>query len=200
MISKNINWRKWYTNQNLNINENNIILIFEGNDMTGKSTLISIIKDIFPQSLYFHTSAPPGNIKDNNYYPSMLSHMIPLIKDSQQPFIIDRFHLGEVVYGSIFRNRKKDLFSNNQLLTIDKNLENMDKNIKIIYLETELEELIKRYHRRGDWFVKEEDLSVINHQYQEVIKESNLPILKIDTTSKHNIIEKVYKILEFINK
>lgn len=77
----------------------NPILIIEGSDFTGKSTLANNLMQKYRNHVYIHCAVTP-----NIYalHTNAIRQAIELSKDFT--VIIDRLHYSELVYGPIFRN------------------------------------------------------------------------------------------------
>ena len=79
-------------------------LCIEGIDRLGKGTLINgILKNFGPHPIV-HCTAPPKDIKDPAKYQEEFYYRAFDILDNSPHVIFDRFHLGEFVYGPIYRN------------------------------------------------------------------------------------------------
>lgn len=190
--TKNIDWNEFLERHNIHIKQGEKqIIITEGPDGGGKSTTIDILLDVIKHCFVLHTSAPP---KDSSpeYYQGVLNASLNLIKQLNQPIIVDRFHYGEKVYGNIFRGYDIDIS------TIERELE--DLNAKTIYITANTDVLIERLKSRGDWYVKPEDISPIIQKYNDVLFiNSNMPLYIFDTTE--GITEdKIADLLKFIYK
>ena len=87
-----------------------MLLIIEGMDRCGKSTLVeSLRKNYFvsPNTLVHHSSSPP-KVEDKNswelqHYDSMFRMSKFMVGNSKFDVIFDRFHLGSAVYGKKYR-------------------------------------------------------------------------------------------------
>ena len=95
------------------------LLIVEGQDNCGKSTLISNFKKIHtnPKCITIVTGSPPINVNEEwnyDYYSEVFNAIIILLQDGYD-IILDRFHIGETAYGPIYRNQKspRSLLSKN---------------------------------------------------------------------------------------
>lgn len=165
------------------------IINIEGPDCGGKSTVLALLMDKVNHSFLLHTSAPvKGSPKE--YYETVLNKSIELIELLEQPIFLDRFHIGEAVYGKIFRNYDIDIKD------MDARLHKMG--MKTIYVTANSETLIQRFRDRGDWHVKEEDLEVITTMYERRLQDSNLPLFVLDTS--RNISDSdIQDLLAFIN-
>lgn len=88
-----------------------MILVVEGLDNTGKTTLIKDIRSkvlTSPKTISIHCSSPPKSSGDSwsmRHYTNILSTAYDLhIKGWD--VILDRSHIGECVYGPLYRNVK----------------------------------------------------------------------------------------------
>lgn len=88
-----------------------MILIIEGMDRCGKSTLVEQLRKTYfiqPQTIVFHASSPPRGIPDPasweaDHYRSLADQFF-LMGIRGFDVILDRFHLGAIVYGQKYRN------------------------------------------------------------------------------------------------
>lgn len=173
--TKNINWQEWLKEENIEVPKGvNPIISCEGVDASGKSSTIEILLDVIKHTFLLHTSAPlKGSTVD--YYQKVLKQSVELMKVLNQPFIADRFHIGEAVYGSIFRG-------------YEFNYEEIEEELlklgaKHIYVKADEEVILERLRKRGDWYIKLEDVRPIMQKYEEELKKSKLPIYVLDTTN-----------------
>lgn len=86
------------------------IIILEGMDICGKSTLTTQLSKVLGPGVVCHHSGSPPKLEsvketqeweENNY--SILFDQF-LLLSSNTPVIADRFHVGAAVYGKLFRN------------------------------------------------------------------------------------------------
>ena len=125
-----------------------MILIFEGPDNSGKGTLISNIKTYY-KNISFHTlhySNIKGFTSDESikYGKKLYFEMFKIIEfcaNQNISLICDRSHIGEVVYGPIYRN-----YDGNYIFDIENEFKNkyIWRNINLITLYDSPENLIKR--------------------------------------------------------
>ncbi len=101
-----------------------MILIIEGMDRCGKSTLVEQLRKRYftdPRILIHHSSSPP-KVEDQNewevqHYKSLLDTSYYLNYAESFNVIYDRFHLGAIVYGKKYRNADpEDIYSIEHLL------------------------------------------------------------------------------------
>lgn len=87
-----------------------MLLIIEGMDRCGKSTLVEHLRKRYftsPNILVHHSSSPP-KVEDPNaweldHYRSLFRSSQMLVDDYFYDVIFDRFHLGAAVYGEKYR-------------------------------------------------------------------------------------------------
>ncbi len=94
------------------------ILVIEGQDRTGKTTLVNQLANHYgPGAIKHHSGSPPKELlypfnkiwEDNNYFSLMnafneISHT--------NAVIIDRFHLGQAIYGKRYRGYSESFHVN----------------------------------------------------------------------------------------
>lgn len=87
-----------------------MLLIIEGMDRCGKSTLVEHLRKRYftsPNILVHHSSSPPKvenpNLWELNHYSSLFQTAQDLVKFGGYDVIFDRFHLGAAVYGEKYR-------------------------------------------------------------------------------------------------
>jgi len=94
----------------------NLNIIVEGPDNSGKTTLIKKIKNYY-NNITFHT-IHYSNVKQQNsefvinystkMYEEMFELMVHQSKYNNSGIICDRSHLGEMIYGPLYRNYEGD--------------------------------------------------------------------------------------------
>lgn len=141
-----------------------MIIILEGCDKTGKTTLA---KEICSRLGYEY-------IKISNPEYDAYQEYITHLNNTNGPTLFDRFHLGELVYGPIFRN-KNDLagykFSN-----IEKVLKG--KGTKIIYTYNNVDWIKNKFIEDKETFVSENQIEDIIKAYNNVLYKTELPVIK----------------------
>lgn len=88
-----------------------MLLIVEGMDRCGKSTLVEHLRKRYftsPNILVHHSSSPPATPNPNSWelkhYASLFQTSQMLVDEYSYNVIFDRFHLGGAVYGAKYRN------------------------------------------------------------------------------------------------
>jgi thymidylate kinase len=121
------------------------LIIIEGQDRCGKSTLIEQLAEIFkPNFITFHSGSPPKfdsadaalQWEINNY--SLLYTKYKEMTDDYT-ILLDRFHLGVPVYGKKYRGYNTDLHCSD----IDRNFTDLDNTFLIVVTDS-AESIMKR--------------------------------------------------------
>lgn len=128
----------------------NLFIIVEGCDNTGKSTLINNLKNYYNEITLHNLHY--SNVKQDNtaevikynkkLYNEMFELMTLTLKNDKNGLIFDRSHLGELVYGRIYRE-----YSGDYVLDIEKkfgHILDVFENLFLITLVDEPENLISR--------------------------------------------------------
>lgn len=149
------------------------VFILEGPDGAGKSTLAQKIVDHL-----YRTGADTVQLWHFGPYTAdhdpLVEYLDPLKNwrdthddQSVDHLIIDRFHIGEMVYGPIFRGKSK--LEKRFRKKINEYLDEIGA-VKI-YMATPYDEVLRRFRERGDDFVREDQLYNIFHKYQNLLGE-----------------------------
>ena len=108
------------------------LIIIEGTDNTGKDTIISKILERFPTTTLIHCGKPFSKKysakEQDQLFSTYVNNIVKGKYDSTHCIIMNRSHIGEYVYGTLYRNRNelevlKMIIENNRILTSDENLE-----------------------------------------------------------------------------
>lgn len=156
----------------------NPIIILEGQDRCGKSTLANQLANYYgPGAIKHHSSSPPKGLvypdakiwEDNNYY-SLMNTFSDVSKTNA--VICDRFHLGQVIYGKRYRG-----YPDSMHVTDLEKLMYIRDNVFLILVLDDAHELIKRddgnsfeksqedFNETASQFTTEFDLSLIQNKF-----------------------------------
>lgn len=151
------------------------MIIIEGGDCTGKSTLVKyikektelrVIKPYFPKinqlSYYLHT-------------PSMYSGSF-----------LERYYLSELAYPQFKTGR--NIMPPWAQFQIESAI--LPFSPVIIYLRPKKETIIKNLNNRGDDYITSNDIDLMLHFYDELIKKTFIPVINYDF-EEDNISEKI---------
>ena len=123
------------------------LIIIEGTDNTGKDTLISKLLEKYPTATVIHCGKPItkkySTKEQDELFRVYAQNIVEGKYDNTHVIIMNRSHIGEYVYGVLYRNRENKEVENminniNNILYYRKDLE-----IKYIQLLSNSEELLK---------------------------------------------------------
>lgn len=152
-----------------------MIVIFEGPDGAGKSTMIEAVKQVHldeghaPETVQVWRAGPFPEGSD-----AWREYVLPLTSlyaSKDWLVLIDRWHLGELIYGPLFRGQSR--LSLDQRTWIEGYLRTFGA--VLIHLTARLEELTRRLSDRGDDLVKAEHLPAILEGYAKYIGDGHQP-------------------------
>lgn len=180
------NWQEWWEGQGIVLPKKHPVLIFEGCDASGKTTIQEILREIIRHAFLIHTSAPvKGNSKE--YFYNLLDKLTDFASIINQPLFFDRFHVGELVYGSIFRPETIDDAVKEKMFRLEERL--AEKEAKMVYITASPDTIVNRLKKRGDWYVQPSDVQRILDKYEQMLAKSRLPIFRLDTTSDYTPVD-----------
>lgn len=144
-----------------------MIICLDGVDGTGKSTLanhiVTAVQKKFPDDKVIYKHAT--QIKNDVYteYAQLFEEYIP---GSGIHYILDRWHIGEEIYGPLFRGQSafdKVSFRWLELFLASKGMRT--------WLMTQPEDLIQeRLEERGEDFIRFDQINYIQKEYQRIVK------------------------------
>ena len=166
-----------------------MIIVLEGPDGIGKSTLIEYLKkDFFNEKVDIIKFSDDSDISFSNYKEKLESDV--------ENIIMDRFNLSEDVYSTVYgRSPKNSLLDHLKTFSLIEDL----NVIYIILYSSNLDLLWKRCHQRGDTEKVYNNLLDLNDYYYQVGKElrriypKNIKLIDIAITA--NIFKDVEDIL-----
>lgn len=171
-----------------------MIIVIEGADLTGKTTLVNKIKEN-DNIIHVTYDSLPGNIKDNNlgdfikYVDKQVLNIIFKIKN--KTFIFDRFMLSEIVYSEVLN--RKSFYTINDI---------MINNFYYIILFCSDSILKKRYEVRKDRHLDINNIIKINETYKKLYLGKlcfhlNFSMFRNNNEEESNyIIKKILKMIE----
>ena len=151
-------------------------VIITGCDLTGKTTLISKLREHYNDSTLSYLHFSYRDRRDVYFYQTMLD---------KEHFIADRHFLDEMIYPEIF-NRKSQLKSEDFEMLLKYCKLN---DIKIIILTLSQDELLQRSRLRNEEPEIQANLLKINRAYVDMAIEYNIPIFNTTINSFEEIIE-----------
>ncbi len=170
-----------------------IIIIVEGCDLAGKSTIVNALSKKMPGIVMKITARP--NSKDKHeihklktYYYSVLDYINRFYQS--KVVILDRFFPSEMVYSKV--KRGYEAFADLEYKEMEKVLGH--RNHILIYCDPGKETILNRLRSRGDDYINETDIEHLLKRYEFFMKRTSLKVLRLDTNKT------VETLLEEINK
>jgi thymidylate kinase len=117
-----------------------VLILIEGADGTGKSTLAGRILDAVGGGTYLHASAPVRH--------PLVEYTEPLSREPawERNIVCDRWHLGELVYGP--RYRGKSGLTPEQFTAVDQFLDELGAVLVVLW--DDIPRLLDRHAERGE--------------------------------------------------
>ena len=172
-----------------------MILIVEGANRAGKSTMIGMLQKLAENSgvefqLY------NGRINNNEHvgitpkgmYAYARSVISDLLKEdtNEKLIVFDRFHISEFVYGEAFRG-----YTNEYMLKVDGFLDLMDA--KILYMKSNFEHVTDRH--------KALEYEALQNRFNEAFAKyfmcENVKIVSFDSKTEHDRAELAKEVFEW---
>lgn len=173
------------------------VIVIEGIDLSGKSTLWNQLVKEFPGIGLKITDRPrDGSDKEKKkikmYYESVMSFIN--LNYQNKTFILDRFFPSEMVYSLV--KRGYEAMFDGALQGFERSLQK--RNHLLIYCDPGIDTIIERLKARGDDYVNEEDLRRLHTRYEEFLKRTTLNYIRAD--SKLPVETLIQQIKEKINE
>lgn len=141
------------------------VIVMEGCDKTGKTTTAQRLgADLEWPVLKFGQPGPEGPFAE--YMRALVNH--------DGPFIADRFHMGESVYGPIYRGTPP--MSAEQTEQIEELL--FARGALVVLMEDFPSAVIDRFKALKEDFAREDDVYKIMNKYEELFRACRLPKMR----------------------
>jgi thymidylate kinase len=160
------------------------LLIIEGTDRCGKDSLINEISSSYSNVIKRHWSFPKGETNDEkteyqkqqfNWEFKFFTEMRKVLEDNSL-MIWNRSHIGEMVYGSIYRNSNPSSWV---MQLEDQYSFNEDPDVYLVYLHADPEFVVKEDDGNSYSAKLEDKTREINEFHRSVNKSKIKKVLKI---------------------
>lgn len=141
-----------------------MIIIVEGIDRVGKTTLCNKLKEEFGLPILHHESIISTNKKDNENETDKTLLTLEICNITNSSMIFDRLHLSDFIYGTIERKYNVDL-AIDYFKMIDSIVSEMEDTFLIYVLPTDIEESSKQHGK---------NLKVYNDQFYDLFTKSKI--------------------------
>jgi thymidylate kinase len=164
------------------------MIIIEGTDCVGKTSLINQLKEYFNEYYLKHFTNPPNNMtmqeqheyNKKKYYDEIDNPFKKMIK------IYDRFHLGEMVYAPMYRGYEPDYIED-----LEEKLNY--KGAMLVLLVANVDDIKKRFDGN---FIREEHIGEVQQRFIQAYKDSkiqNKMILNTSHIDQYKAAKEVFK-------
>lgn len=171
------------------------VIIIEGIDLAGKSTIVERIGKTFPGIIMKNTDRPLDNSpKERRKIKSYYQKILEFVNHNRTTnVILDRFFPSELAYS--LPKRGYEAFDDKEFKDFERVIEALDH--YVILCNPGIEKILERYKTRGDDYIVEADIEEIIKRYNRFAANSDLNILWLDTSKP--VDELVDTIKKFIN-
>lgn len=145
-----------------------MLLLVEGPDGAGKSTLVRQLAKALPNAEVLHRGPPKGHLLDE-YEKPLLDYM----PGSGRNIICDRWHLGEWIYPLVLHRDSSATY----VLKHHIEMFLRARGAVVVYVTQPLTVLMSRLEERGDDLIEVRHLRTLRALYEKVIGETSLPMI-----------------------
>jgi thymidylate kinase len=151
-----------------------MILLFEGVDKAGKSTLIKNFQDLSGMKSYKSPIKPTADLYDIGFINGQYYGTYNLARVSNQDFIFDRSHITELCYAEVKRGYKPQTKFWAEWEELNKHW------VTVVFIDAPLETLERRFEEDKEEYLKKNEIKFIAEKYEEYFKTSKLNLIYID--------------------
>lgn len=177
------------------------LLIIEGTDRTGKDTLIQSLMAKYPNSEMVHWGYPIGDTNDEKteYQKMSFGYLMRWYKFKKTMGNLDlliwnRSHIGEYVYGTIYRDSYPQLW----IPSMEETYLSNDEDIILVLLEADPEFIVKNDDGES-YSNKLEDKKVEISKFQQAFNNSiiiNKLKIKVNEGDNYNDAESIFNLVD----
>jgi len=147
-----------------------MILIIEGVDKNGKTTLANrLVQEYGAEYVKFGQPTKPPFQEYSEFIASV---------DPSKTYVLDRFFIGELVYGPIYRG--KSGITLGQLKDLERVLLDKVAETVIVYCKTNIEQVRTNFEAEHEEFAKASDIAALRKKYHDILKKQVLPVYGFD--------------------
>ena len=175
-----------------------MLILVEGCDKTGKTTLISDLKKHFPGlTIIKNEFKPTGNNPTSIFgtigqYLGMYQYHFQT--NDNRMIALDRSHITEIVYSQLRGYNSLEYFK-------WYDYENQhEKDFLVIYMSAPTEVIAKRFKEENETYLSAEQINQVVQGYEQYLRDSNLPRLMLSSLDdrEKNLLKAIKAIAESI--
>lgn len=143
-----------------------MLIIIEGPDNTGKTTLARRLQDVFSLE-YIHCSKPKTDNPFQEY--------CDLIEGIQKPTVIDRAHLGEYVYSQLWRGGctiTEKQFEYLDLMCMDK-----FNYVIVIHAQAPNDIILERCKKNDEKLLLPHQIEHCSELFKDIVSKTQIPVI-----------------------
>lgn len=184
------------------------LIIIEGTDNTGKDTLISKLLERFPTLTLIHCGKPYSQKYSANEQDGLFTVYAQNIVDGKynntHAIIMNRSHIGEYVYGVLYRGRKKE-----EVKTMIDNIDNLfinTENLEVYYIQLLCSSEYLLFKNEDSKSLSNGDMNKIDKErkaFEEIFENSKLNkrLIYVNEGDNFRTREEIFnEVWRFINK
>jgi len=178
-----------------------MIVIFEGMDRCGKDTQTAMLKTHFKNNVFhtMHYSNVNGldSVECRIYSSKLYTEMFDIIKETSvknQHLILNRAHLGEYVYGKIYRG-----YEGRYVFNIEEEFSDILNDIYLVVLVDDAKNIIERDDGNSH-STSLRDVNYEKQRFEEAFELSNIKNKRLIDINDKSISEVHETILRFIDE
>lgn len=174
--------------------EGQVLIIIEGVDGVGKSYLAGKLVELTDARL-LHAKQPEGDAYQEyvepleEYAPTSLEDD-PRQSPKHRHVVCDRWHLGELVYGPLYRDGA--IFRPGELSLVEAFLN--AQGAVIVYMTEDKDVVMKRWKERGEDFLKLGDYDFACVEYEHVMMASTVPVLRVTGAVTRPVVARIINV------
>jgi len=155
-----------------------MLILVEGCDKTGKSTLINGLKDKLPGAVVIKNPFKPerGPLFVNGVYAGMYNSLRSHLDKHSVPIFIDRSHITELVYAKVLRG-----YDAREYFEWDEYETSLLEYSIVLYTYANVRTIKARFVTDKETYVEPSFISLLLDEYDEYFKHSNLRRLRLDS-------------------
>ena len=151
-----------------------MILLFEGLDKTGKSTLIRNFQDLSGMNVFKNTIKPTKQTYAKGFVNGTYFGAYEAARLANNDLIFDRSHITELAYAKVKRGYTPDSKFWLEWEEANKHW------VIVVYVDAPIATVKKRFKEDGEEYVKASEISLISDEYEKYFKKSKLGLIYID--------------------
>ena len=150
------------------------MILFEGIDKAGKSTLIRNFRDLSHMPTFKNPIKPTNKPYAKGFLDGTYFGAYELARLSEQDYIFDRSHITELAYAEVKRGYRPS-----SKFWLDWEEKNKHR-VVVVFIDAPIATIKERFKTDKEEYVKEKEIQLIADKYEKYFKKSKLSLVYID--------------------